>query len=132
MIFIDADAFIALNVQQDAHHTRAVSLLSTLEKRKESLMTSWDVVDEVVTKLSYFTTHAHAEQFFSVLIASDIQIAYVAASLVPQIRERFTRQTSKRVSLTDCANMVIAEQFHVQTFFSFDDHYRQNHFHLIH
>lgn len=131
MIFIDADAFIALNVKHDAHHANAIHLLSRLEETGESLVTSWDVVDEVTTKLSYFTTHSQALRFLELLFSSDIQVEYVTPSMRVSIQKRFAGQSSKTVSLTDCTNMEIANALKVRTFFSFDKHYKQNAFLLL-
>ncbi|MFH1235442.1 MAG: PIN domain-containing protein [Parcubacteria group bacterium] len=131
MIFVDADAFIALNVKHDAHHGDAVFLLSRLEKSGEPLVTSWDVGDEVPTKLSYFTTHSQALRFLELLLSSDVQVEYVTPQITFSIQKRFAGQSSKAVSLTDCANMEIAEKLKVRTFFSFDKHYKQNTFLLL-
>ena len=56
MIFIDSDAFIALNYEADAHFQNATAIFDRLKQSSEVLVTSWDVVSEVATKLSYFTT----------------------------------------------------------------------------
>lgn len=132
MIFIDADAFIGINAVFDVHHRRALSLFTKLEANHDQLVTSWDVIDEVTTKLSYTTTKDIAERFLrDILFLGNIQIEYSTPFLSSTIEALYRKQTSKHVSLTDCANMVIAKNLGITTFFSFDHHYEQNGFRLL-
>ena len=131
MIFIDADAYLALTLVRDSHHASAKRLFATLQKKHEEFVTSWEAVDEVATKLSRFTSHAQSLTFLKILFESQIRIEYVTPELIDRICGLFVTQTSKKVSLTDCANMVIARQLGIKTFFSFDHHYEQNGFKLL-
>ena len=129
MIFIDSDAYIGLSVKKDLHHNKAKQLLSQLTR--ETFVTSWQVIDEVTTKLSLFTTRKKATDFLESVVKSDTQIEFVNTSLVRPIKKLFNSQTSKKISLTDCANMAIARSLGIDTFFSFDKHYQQNGFKLL-
>ena len=131
MIFVDADAFIALNFTKDAHYKKACSLMEKLEDEEELLVTSWQVIDEVVTKLSYFGIKQQATNFLKWIINSDIKVVYADKKMTGKIIKQFKEQASKRVSLTDCTNMVIAEEMGVKQIFSFDKHYKQNDFELL-
>jgi predicted nucleic acid-binding protein len=131
MIFIDADAYIALSFVKDIHHVKANSLFSELETSDEEYVTSWEVVDEVATKLSRFTSKDQSLKFFVFLFISKTQIEYISPESAGLILNLFKKQTSKKVSLTDCANMVIARRLGVKIFFSFDHHYEQNGFTLL-
>jgi len=131
MIFIDADAFIALNVGPDFHHKKAVSLLAKLKKTEERLVTSWDVVDEVATKISYFSEKKTAVLFLSLVLKGEILVVFPDSKLARMARKVFQRQRSKRVSLTDCMNMVIAREKGIKMFFSFDKVYLKNGFELL-
>ncbi|MEK7513864.1 MAG: hypothetical protein AAB580_03155 [Patescibacteria group bacterium] len=131
MIFIDADAFIALNFTKDVHYKKACILMEKLEEKEDILVTSWQVIDEVATKLSYFGIKQQATNFLKWITNSDIKIVYVNEKMTSKIIKQFKEQTSKRVSLTDCTNMVIAEEMGVKQIFSFDKHYKQNGFELL-
>lgn len=131
MIFVDADAFIAWNYATDANHQRAVILYRQLHDSSEELITSWEVIDEVATKLSLFLTHKIAINFLESVFSSTIRIEYVDAILRQKVVALFAKQNSKHISLTDCANMIIARELGVKRFFSFDRHYLQNGFKLI-
>ena len=131
MIFVDSDAYIAVNAKDDPHHRKALFLSKELRRNKIATVTSWMVVDEVATKLSYFTTKGKSLDFLDNLLRSQTKIVYVGRKLTGSIVERFQLQTSKCVSLTDCTNMVIAKELGIDTFFSFDRHYKKNGFKLL-
>lgn len=131
MIFIDADAYLALTADDDVHHKNAKRIFARIEENHEELVTSWEVIDEVTTKLARFTSQKIGIGFLARILSSDIRIEYVTSVLVPSIQSLFAKQTSKKVSLTDCANMVIARSLGIKTFFSFDHHYEQNGFRLL-
>ena len=129
MIFIDSDAFIGLRVVADAHHEKAKNLLEQLGD--ESLITDWDVVDEVSTKLSYQTSKETAIQFLEYLNQSQIRVEFLDKDTSEVAKSIFKAQKSKNVSMTDCANMAIAKKLKINTFFSFDEHYTKNGFDLL-
>ena len=131
MIFVDSDAYIAIHAEKDSHPSRALKLMEELIGSDEQLVTSWQVADEVATKLSYFTTKKNAVKFLRSLLRQGTRIEYVDAAMAIKVAGVFLRQTSKRISLTDCANMAIARKLGVQVFLSFDEHYVQNGFRLF-
>ena len=131
MILIDADALIGSRVENDAHHKKSVEILSKLREENETLATSWQVVDEVATKLSYFTTKKKAKEFLNWVFTTNIKVVYVDEKLAKKIVKKFKQLRSKRVSLTDCTNMVIAEEMGVKKVFSFDKVYERNGLELL-
>lgn len=126
MIFIDSDALIGISVPQDAHNLKAVQLFAILAKRNEKLATSWESIDEVSTKLSMFFGKDISRKFSSFLVGSNIEIVFIDKFLSTQTIEIFNQQTSKNVSLTDCANIAICRSLGITHIFSFDTHYKQN------
>jgi len=131
MIFTDSDAFIGLYSEDDFHHENAQKILSKLKEEKEDLVTSWDVVDEVVTKLSSRATKKIALEFFQGILKSEILIIFPDIRLVKKTLRVFKKQASKKVSLTDCTNMAIAKEKGIKKFFSFDKVYEKNGFRLL-
>ncbi|MEK7577704.1 MAG: hypothetical protein AAB492_03780 [Patescibacteria group bacterium] len=131
MIFIDSDAYLALNLKEDSNQVKALRVAKMLELSHESTVTSWEVVDEVTTKLSYYYSRDMARAFIANLQSSDTIIQYMVETLAADVFTFFLKQTSKKVSLTDCTNMVIARNLGIKTFFSFDHHYEQNGFRLL-
>ncbi|OGM29414.1 hypothetical protein A2630_01690 [Candidatus Woesebacteria bacterium RIFCSPHIGHO2_01_FULL_44_10] len=131
MIFIDADAFIGIYKKSDPHHKNAVRISENLQEDGTGVVTSWDVVDEVATKLSYQVARKIAIQFLDDLGGGNIKVVFVDSKLAKKAQRIFKKQTSKRVSLTDCTNMAIMREMKIKTIFSFDIHYEQNGFKFL-
>ncbi len=126
MIFVDSDAFIGIIAPQDAHHVTANAVFDLLAKTEEKLVTSWETIDEVSTKLSMYFGKDCADMLFALLSKANITIVYVDQALSRTTVEIFKKQTSKNVSLTDCANIAICRSMRITTVFSFDPHYKKN------
>lgn len=126
MIFVDSDAFIGIIAPQDAHHLNANAVLDRLDKSEEKLVTSWETIDEVATKLSMYFGKDCANMLFAMLLKANITIVYVDQALSRSTVEIFKKQISKNVSLTDCANIVICRSMGITSMFSFDSHYIKN------
>ncbi|MBI3576573.1 type II toxin-antitoxin system VapC family toxin [Candidatus Gottesmanbacteria bacterium] len=126
MIFIDSDAFIGIIAPQDAHYAAANAVFDRLGTTEEKLVTSWETIDEVATKVRMYFGKDCADMLFSLLAKAKITIVYVDQALAQTIVEIFKKQTSKNVSLTDCANIAICRLLGITSVFSFDSHYQKN------
>lgn len=127
MIFIDSDALIGIVLPKDPHHGNAHILLDTIRGGGEELVTSWESIDEVATKLSMYHGKHVARDFLTYVYgASSIRVIFIDAVLSREALAVFDKQTSKNVSLTDCANTAICRSMGITTVFSFDPHYRKN------
>ncbi|MBI5620912.1 type II toxin-antitoxin system VapC family toxin [Candidatus Gottesmanbacteria bacterium] len=126
MIFVDSDTFIGIIAPQDAHHTRATRIFDRFSKTQEEFVTSWETIDEVATKLSKYFGKDIARTFFHFLAHTQITVVYVDKILAGVATTIFDQQTSKNISLTDCANIAICRSLGITTMFSFDLHYKKN------
>jgi predicted nucleic acid-binding protein len=131
MIFVDADFFIGIVSHVDAHHVRAVEILERVRSRGESLITSWDVIDEVSTKLSYYISKELAKDFLGFMASSDIQVEYADKVVSEAAKKIFLSFKSKKISMTDCVNMALANKHKIKRFLSFDKHYLKGGFELV-
>ena len=130
-IFADSDAYIAIYVPSDPNNLKAEKISSIIEAEDIETYTSWEVLDEVATKLSFRVSKIVAKKFLEDRTNSKDRIYYVNELNFKKVIETFNAQTSKNVSLTDCANMFIARELEIDMFFSFDKHYKQNGFKLL-
>lgn len=130
-ILIDADAFIGLRNEKDAHHQQARMLLEGLNSRQVVYMTSWDVIQETATKLSYYAGKGHCEAFLNYLDHSGIEVLYPNSQRANKAKRVMLSIPSKRVSLTDAMNMALAQEIGADYIFSFDKVYPQNGFKLL-
>lgn len=127
MIFVDSDALIGLVLPQDAHHSNASKILDKLQESGEELVTSWESIDEVATKLAMYHNKQVARDFLAYVYGtSRLMIHFIDASLSREALSIFDKQTSKNVSLTDCANIAICRSMGITSIFSFDLHYKKN------
>ena len=125
-ILVDTDAFIAIESSNDALHKRAVTLLEHIQDYQVRYWTTWDVVDEVATKLSYFLSKQQSLDFLQFLDTEGVQISYPNKKRHAKAVSLFAEIVSKRVSLTDCINMVAAAELKIDYIFSFDKIYQQH------
>ena len=130
-IFVDADAFIAANNDSDASHKRASALIQKLKEEDVTLYTSWDVIDEVATKLSYFSTKEASLAFFDFIEKLGVKVLYPDKLRSQLAKKLFAKIKSKRVSMTDVMNMVLVEEFDLDCIFSFDKVYKNQGFVLL-
>lgn len=132
MIFVDSDALIGIVLPKDPHHVNAHKLLGIIQESGEELVTSWESIDEVATKLAMFHNKQVARDFLAYVYgASHMTIQFIDASLSREALAIFDKQSSKNVSLTDCANIAICRSIGIEQVFSFDPHYRKNGLKLI-
>jgi predicted nucleic acid-binding protein len=130
-VLIDADAFIALESVNDTLHERAVTLLGRLQNQRVRYYTTWDVVDEVTTKLSYQLSKQHSLSFIQFLEIAQVQIIYPNRERHVQALALFEQIERRHTSLTDCMNMVVASEVSANAIFSFDRVYERQGFMLL-
>lgn len=127
-IFTDADFFIGLYLNTDPHYKKCILLAENIT---EDLITSYDVVDETFTKLTYIGSKKIALNFINDLKKNNIVINYVTTLLFNSAITIYLLQSSKHVSLTDCMNMAIMKEKGIKKVLSFDKIYEQNGFELV-
>lgn len=128
-VFLDADFYIALSHQSDSLHERALVILKKLSNA--TLFTSWDVIDEVSTKLRYMISKKEAERFLTGILVSTTQIVFPTPKNAHQALKLFQTIQAKHTSLTDCMNMAIMIDKGITTIASFDKIYPKQGFALL-
>lgn len=121
-ILIDADAYIALYNLDDANHVRASTIVDKI-KPATRFFTTLDVIDEVATKLSYFITKSCALKFLDDVAKSDTTIIYSDEDTFNETVKLFNSVKTKRISFTDCFNIVSYRKYAIDRIFSFDGIY---------
>lgn len=128
MLLIDSDFFIGLYFKQDAHHKTCIRIVERLD---EELMLSTDVLDEVMTKLTYFGQKQLARDFFHYATnESYFHLIFPNYVLIERAFSIFSLQ-KKRISFTDSMNIAIAKEFSIDTIVSFDRIYELNGLKLV-
>jgi predicted nucleic acid-binding protein len=132
-VFVDTNVFVAWVKADDAHHKRAKRLFAALADKSIMFFTSNYVFSEAVTVISQHLGHAIAVQFIDTMSSptSRFHITWADETLDEKAVQIFKKQTSKNVSLVDCANMAMVDMHHFDYLFSFDQVYKKNGYRLI-
>lgn len=125
---VDSDFLIGLFYEEDSHHLQCKRII---DRYDGEFIIAWDVIDEVTTKLSYFAKKQNALNFLKMMLKLKTQIVYPDEVLLEKALKVFSNQTSKKVSFTDCVNMVIAKMKNLRYVVSFDKIYEKNGFLLL-
>lgn len=129
-IFVDTDAFVALTVDTDENHEKALSLLQKLDERQVTFLTSNFVFSESITVISIRSSHATAVGFIDKMLSSDNPFEIKRADYADEEEaiKIFKAQTSKNTSFVDCLNMVYMNWRNQDAIFSFDGVYKKKGF----
>ena len=125
-LFVDADAFVALNDQKDSNYERSVALSSLASDARLPLITSDPAFGEAITVISQNVGLKQATEFAEAILASPVEIVEVDGKLRRAGLDIFKKQTSKNSRFTDCINMAIMKKDNLDTIFSFDEQYKKN------
>lgn len=127
-LLVDADAFVAINDENDPSHNKAKEFVSDIADENYELITSDPAFGEAITVISQHASLQRAIDFAEDILASGIEIVEVDAKLRRAALDIFKKQTSKNSRFTDCINMAIMEEKKLNTIFSFDVQYKKNKF----
>jgi uncharacterized protein len=130
-IFIDSDAFIALNDTSDSLHKKATKTIELLVKKRSHLYTSTHIILEVTTIISQHIGHNQAINFLELVRDGNITILHLTKETVLNGEKIFKKQTSKNVSLADCWSFSIMNHLNIKEAFTFDKDFKKNGFTLI-
>lgn len=127
MIFVDTGAWIALTDKSDQHHQDAKAIYERLKRQQARLLTTDYVLDETVTRLRYDSGHALAVRFLELIERSEstgvLQVAAITPAVLRAAIALFRQYDTVVLSLTDCTNFVVCEQYRIAEAFAFDQHF---------
>lgn len=125
-LFLDSGYVIALEVENDQHHSHASAHWSTLFQAPRLFVTTSYVMDEIATFLNSRRQHGKATRVGDNLLnASNIQMIHVDEVLFREGWSYFKQHADKTFSLTDCISFVLMSRFHISEALTFDRHFEQ-------
>jgi uncharacterized protein len=120
-VFVDTGAFYALSDSGEATHAIARETLKELERKGSQLLTTTDVVDEIVTLVRYRLGHAPAVTLGQKLFESSwCRIVEISDEIRSAAWEIFIRYDDQRFSLTDCTSFATMHAEQLSEAFTFD------------
>jgi predicted nucleic acid-binding protein len=120
-LFIDTSALFALADRKDDHHLAATKYLKAVSGEKRRLVTTTDVVDEIITLVRYRIGHAEAAVMGNRMLKSAwLDVTEVNDSLRHAALEIFMRFRDQRLSFTDCTSFAFLRERSLPDAFTFD------------
>jgi len=127
LIFVDASAWYALEVEDDENHASALALMEELRRgRYGALVTSDYVLDETITLLRMRWGAEQSVRFADkVLRSRSVNVVWVDRSVFEEALKLLRERPDRRWSFTDCTSFVIMTQLGVKEAFTFDRNFEQ-------
>jgi uncharacterized protein len=125
-LFVDTNAWIALNSSRDQFHKQAVELNQRLLKQGYRYLTTNFVLDESYTGLLVHVRHATAVEFGEKIRHSRLTtVIHVTEQLEDLAWNLFKQYADKTFSFTDCTSFVVMQQLGLTDIFTNDHHFEQ-------
>jgi len=124
-ILVDADAFIAMNIETDELRKKTIQCIDWLEKKDPDFYVTWDVIDEVSTKLRYAANKETAFQFLDEVYSGRYEVILPVEDFVFRSLKIFKEIVPKHTSLTYCMNIAVYRKLEMDVIFSFDKGYKK-------
>ncbi|PIZ48169.1 hypothetical protein COY32_00420 [candidate division WWE3 bacterium CG_4_10_14_0_2_um_filter_41_14] len=130
-IFVDADAFVALNAPNHPLYLKAKTIIDSFSQTPHQLFTCTYAILEAATVINM-----HIKKGLGPIIAQQItenpHIMVISGDeYLRNGIQKMSAQTSKNVSLNDCVNFCIADDLGIKHIFSFDKHWTKNGYTLL-
>ncbi|HEO64362.1 MAG TPA: PIN domain-containing protein [Spirochaetes bacterium] len=124
-IFVDTNAWIALNSKRDHWHTKAVEINKQLLNEGFRYLTTSYVLDESYTGLRK-VAHSVVVDFGERIQTSRlVQVIRIDEDIENLAWELFKQYSDKQFSFTDCTSFVVMKRFNLIQTFTNDRHFEQ-------
>lgn len=120
----DADVLIALSLEKDPHHNKAVAIHHTLIQQEATIVFPVTVFPEAVTTLKRaFNQPEKAHAINKQLQEGIFNIEFIDASILKLATDYFEKAISKKNTFFDAIVAATAKKLEAELIFSFDDWY---------
>ncbi len=125
IVIADADALIALSLEEDPHHNKAVAINHKLIQQEATIIFPVTVFPEVVTTLKRaFNQPEKAHAINKQYLEGNFQVEYINEDIMKKAAEIFDKKAvSKQNTLFDAIVAATAEKLEADAIFSFDEWY---------
>ena len=131
-IFVDTSGWVALFVENDQNHQRAISIYEELKRQRVALYTSDYIIDETITTILVRSNHRQSMIAGSAILTSSIiKIVNVAPDYFLSTWELYKKYQDKELSFTDVSCLSIMKALGIGRIFSFDEELLQTGIQLI-
>lgn len=125
-VFVDTSAFAALENRRDTKHESAVREYRRLVRRRDQLVTSDYVFDEVITLLKVRAGAQVALAWGRRMLASSLfDLLVVDRALLEDAMDVFAGALDQPFSFTDCSSFALMRNRSIDAAFAFDEDFRR-------
>jgi predicted nucleic acid-binding protein len=125
-VLIDSDAFVGLNMPDDALHVRVSQVFDRLINEGQRLVATSLVIAETATVLSFKGNHQAACSFLEEMERVKFPVIHITRELQQAALTLFQEQVRRGTSVTDCANVAVMQNLAIPQIFSFDKVYSKD------
>jgi len=131
-VFVDTSGWVALFVDNDQNHKKAVSIFEDIKSLKSLIYTSDYIIDETITTIMARGNHKQSVSAGEALFTSKIiKIIHVSADYLQAAWELYQKYKDKSFSFTDVTSFVIMNNLGIRKAFGFDREFLQAGIELI-
>ena len=124
LVIADADALIALALESDPHHKRAVTISGMLMQQAATIIFPATVFPEAITTLKRALNQPEKARLINRQIQQGaFQIEYPNQKIMNRAGQLFEKAISKKNTLFDAIVAATAESLEADAIFSFDNWY---------
>lgn len=125
-VFLDTGYVIALSVEADENHERAVELAEQLEAEQTRLVTTRAIMLEIGNALSKLRYRQAAVELLNALENdSSVEIVPFSEELFAEALELFSSHLDKEWGLVDCVSFIVMREHGLTEALTTDKHYEQ-------
>lgn len=131
-VFVDTSGWVALFVENDQNHKKAVSIFEEIKNSKVPIYTSDYCIDETITTILARGNHKQSVLAGEALFTSKlIKIVCVSPDYLRNSWELYQKYKDKSFSFTDVTSFVIMKDLNIKKAFAFDREFIQAGIELI-
>ncbi len=125
-VFLDTGYAVALAIERDQYHERAIELVDDIEQRELRLVTTRAVVIEIANALAAPEHRAKALEHIGALERNPtVEIIPVSDELFRRGLELYRERRDKAWGLTDCISFVVMDERSIRDALATDRDFRQ-------
>ena len=125
-IFVDTSGWVALFVNNDQNHKKAVFIFEKIRNSKVTIYTSDYIIDETITTILARGNHRQSVLAGEALFTSKIiKIIHVSTDYFQSTWEFYQKYKDKLFSFTDVSSFVIMKNLGIRKAFAFDREFTQ-------
>lgn len=131
-VFVDTSGWVALFVENDQNHKKAVSIFEEIKNSKVPIYTSDYCIDETITTILARGSHKQSVLAGEALFTSKIiKIVHVCPDYLQAAWELYQKYKDKMFSFTDVTSFAIMKGLNMKKAFAFDREFVQAGIELI-